>query len=121
MTRSVTLAAAVLAALLLAACSSTSPAPAAPASTASVAAAFMPGGCASALSALPKLAPNTLQQAADDSDGLGGRTETTVASLADAVAGDSLSIGFDLAEKKSDAANVAQWQADAKALRSCCG
>jgi hypothetical protein len=122
MTRIALAAAAALAAALLAGCSSHSAAPAGHASTAGTAAAVTaaPSGCASALAALPKSAPNTGQQAADDTDGLGGRTGTTVASLADAVAADSFKIGFDLAEKQSDAADVARWQADAKALRSYC-
>jgi hypothetical protein len=100
---------------LAAGCSSHSSVPPAAASAAS-----LPSGCASALAALPGKAPDTVKQAADDTDALGGRKGTTAGSLADAVSADSFSIGFDLSENLSAASAAAKWQADAAALRAYC-
>jgi hypothetical protein len=89
--------------------------------TASAAAASLLPGCASALAALPKSAPDTAQQATGDFDVLSaGTADTTAASLANDVGADSLKIEFDLSEHLPVTADVAQWQADAKALRSYC-
>jgi hypothetical protein len=74
-----------------------------------------------ALKALPESAPDTSQQATSDYDALNaGIAETTAASLANDVGADSMKIEFDLLEHLPVAADVAQWQADAKALRSYC-
>lgn len=116
MTRTARLLLAAAFTALAAGCSSHS----APAAPSSPPAAALPPGCASALAALPKTAPDTAKQAADDTDALGGRKGTTAGSLADAVSADSFSIGFDLSENESAASAAAKWQADAKALRSYC-
>lgn len=113
-------AAAVLTAVL-AGCSSHSATPAAPAGAASTAAVSLPAGCASALGALPKSPPDTAQQATDDFDALGNGTPgTTAGSLENDVSADSSSILFDLDEHLDVAKDVAQWESDAKALRSYC-
>ncbi len=77
-------------------------------------------GCASAIAALPDSPPGSEKQAADDLGALRGREGTTAGRMAGAVAGDSGSIGFDLARGKTVTADARQWKADAKALRTYC-
>jgi hypothetical protein len=81
----------------------------------------LPPGCAAALAALPGSAPGTEKQAARDIAALRGRAGTKAGSMADAVAGDSGLVGFDLARGQTVTADVKRWKADAKALRTYCG